>query len=108
MDESPTKMGEHKLEEITAQVRDHLEQLSWVTTAGVRLREHGRALTGEVFVVLDGDSEVISRTALVADRAREVDWRLHDIVVMPLGHLDEQDPPKQLRETRGSVAGLAP
>jgi len=104
MDESPTKMGDHKLEEITAKVRDHIEQLGWVSSAGVRLREHGRALTGEVFVVLDDDREVVSRTAQVADRAREVDWRLHDIAVMPVSHLDEQDPPRHVHEPRRSAA----
>ncbi len=98
MDESPTMMGEHKLEEITAKVREHVEQLSHVSTAAIRLREHGRALTGEVFVVFADDHDVVERTAQVADRAREVDWRLHDIAVMPGSHLDEQDPPRSMRE----------
>jgi len=103
MDESPTKLGEHTLEETTEKVRNHVEQLGWVTSAAVRLREHGRALTGDVFVVLDGDSDVIPRTAQVADRAREVDWRLHDIAVMPVSHLDEQDPPRHVHDSRRSV-----
>jgi divalent metal cation (Fe/Co/Zn/Cd) transporter len=104
MDESPTMMGEHKLDDIGAKVREHVEQLNHVSTAAVRLREHGRALTGEVFVVFDDDRDIVTRTALVADRAREVDWRLHDIAVMPVSHLDEQDPPKYVHDSRRSTA----
>ena len=107
MDESPTMMGEHKLEEITAKVRDHVEQLGWVSSAAVRLREHGRALTGELFVVLADEHDVVERIAQVADRAREVDWRLHDIAVMPVSHLDEQDPPIHVRAPRRSAVRQA-
>ncbi|MFL5561709.1 MAG: cation transporter [Gemmatimonadaceae bacterium] len=100
MDESPTKMGDHALEEVTAKVRDRVEELEWVSSAGVRLREHGRVLVGDVFVVLDDDTDVIARSAAVADSAREVDWRLHDITVMPVSHLDAQDPPKLAHGSR--------
>jgi cation diffusion facilitator family transporter len=107
MDESPTMMGEHKLEEITEKVREHVEQLNGVSSAGVRLREHGRALTGDVFVVFADDQDIVARTAQVADRAREVDWRLHDIAVMPVSRLDERDPPISVRDSRRYAARQA-
>jgi cation diffusion facilitator family transporter len=94
MDESPTVMGTHELEDIGSKVRSTVEQMGGVSKAAVRLREHGRALTGEVLVELRDGTDTVERVEQVAKRAREVDWRLHDLTVMPVSHLEEQNPPK--------------
>jgi cation diffusion facilitator family transporter len=100
MDESPTQMGTHELEDITVKVRRTVEKMDGVSDAAVRLREHGRVLTGEVFVVLGDDGDIVRRSEQVATRAREVDWRLHDIAVMPVAQLDERDPPRVASRSR--------
>lgn len=94
MDETPTKMGEKELEDVTDKVRSRIESLSDVAAAGVRLREHGRALTGEVFFVPRDHADVVDLVSEVADEATDVDWRLHDIAVMPVPKLDNITPPK--------------
>jgi cation diffusion facilitator family transporter len=96
MDESPTTLNGKELDDVVGRVRDAIEELDGVARAGVRLREHGRAITGELFVVL-GDSALgdpAASVARVAERARAVDWRLHDLTVMPVAQLDAQDPPR--------------
>jgi cation diffusion facilitator family transporter len=99
MDESPTQMGKTALEPLPGTVQRAAEALPWVERAAVRLREQGHVLTGEVFVVpRDGDS----RTAhdLVADAERagtelcQVDWRLHNLTVIPVATLESVSPPR--------------
>jgi cation diffusion facilitator family transporter len=94
MDEAPTIMGSYEMEDITDKVRSHIEEMPSVATAGVRLREHGRALTGEVFVVPRDQSDIIDFVRSVADRVSDIDWRLHDVTVMPVARLDDVTPPR--------------
>ena len=99
MDESPTVMGSHELEDIPAKVKDAAEQLEWVEQAAVRLREQGHVLTGDVLVVPRDGSEMTAadlaaRTERAADDLSKVDWRLHGLVVMPVSHLEETAPPR--------------
>jgi hypothetical protein len=59
------------------------------------VREHGRVLTGDIFVVPnDSVDDVVARVADAANAARDIDWRLHDIVVMPVSRLSNAIPPK--------------
>ena len=94
MDETPTKMGEKELEDVTDKVRLRVESLADVAVAAVRLREHGRALTGEVFIVPRDHADVVDLVSDVASRATDVDWRLHDLAVVPVPKLDNITPPK--------------
>src|SRR5207237_5537028 len=50
MDEAPSQLGKHDLEDLPARVRAAAEAIDWVQEAAVRLREHGHVITGEVFV----------------------------------------------------------
>jgi cation diffusion facilitator family transporter len=95
MDEAPSALGTHQLEDVVERVRKRVMELDWVSDAGVRLREHGRVLTGDIFVVPnDGVDDVVARVADAANAVRDVDWRLHDIVVMPVSRLSNAVPPK--------------
>jgi cation diffusion facilitator family transporter len=94
MDETPTVMGNEDIEDITDKVRSRVERIDHVAAAGVRLREHGRALTGEVFIVPSDHADVLHLVSEVADGAAGVDWRLHDIAVMPVPRLDNITPPR--------------
>jgi cation diffusion facilitator family transporter len=97
MDEAPSVLGKHDIEDTGKEVREAVTKVSGVNSAAVRLREHGRAVTGEVFVVLEGEGgedRTTSRIAEIANAARGVDWRLHDIVVMPVKSLSATEPPQ--------------
>ena len=99
MDESPTKLGERELEELPEKLRDAARALPWVADAGARLREHGHAVTGEVFVVpREGsgmDATQLVRAVEGATKELErLDWRLHGIVVVPVRALESSIPPR--------------
>jgi divalent metal cation (Fe/Co/Zn/Cd) transporter len=51
MDEAPTVMDQRDLEVLPTKLREAAARLPWIGRAAVRLRELGRVLTGEVFVV---------------------------------------------------------
>jgi divalent metal cation (Fe/Co/Zn/Cd) transporter len=94
MDESPTKLEDKELEPLPARIRREAEKIEWVERAAVRLREHGHALAGEVFVVpRDGRSDV-DRVVAAGETLSKVDWRLHDLVVVLTPDLEEIEPPK--------------
>jgi cation diffusion facilitator family transporter len=94
MDETPTKMGKPEMEDITDKVRSRVEKIGKVARAGVRLREHGRAVTGEIFVVPRDGTNVLDLVRDVSREAKGIDWRLHDITVMPVHDLENATPPR--------------
>jgi hypothetical protein len=97
MDESPTVLGERELEGLPEKVKAAAEALPWVAQAAVRLREQGHAVTGAVFVVprdsiagLDLVGEIERATSLLCN----LDWRLHDLAVMPVSAIERDTPPR--------------
>jgi cation diffusion facilitator family transporter len=95
MDESPTTPLDDELESLPMRLRKAAEQIDWVERAGVRLREHGHGVTGEVFLVPrdDGGDGVVERLGQAGQRLRDLDWRLHDLVIVLAPGLDEVEPP---------------
>jgi cation diffusion facilitator family transporter len=96
MDESPTELGERKLEKMPAQLERALAKLPWVQRASVRLREHGHMVTGDVLIVPadgTGDGDLLRNVQRTAEFVQEQDWRLHHMTVMPVASLDVIDPP---------------
>jgi cation diffusion facilitator family transporter len=93
MDESPSRLGSRDLEDIAAKLQSRIEAAGLAARVGARLREHGRAVTGELFVVLGDGADPTVQIARIVDAARDVDWRLHDLVVMPVPRLDSVSPP---------------
>jgi len=90
MDEAPTKLGTHELEELPERVRHEVERLDWVRAAAVRLREHGHLVTGEVFVVPRSDAGLVSNIEASLRAIQKIDWRLHSITVMPVSSIDTE------------------
>ena len=99
MDESPTVLGEHELEDLPTRLKHAAERLGWVERAAVRLREQGHVLTGDVFVVpRDGavasGAELVAHVGRAAEELRQIDWRLHGLTVMPVARLVDDAPPR--------------
>ena len=92
MDEAPSKLGEHELEDLPRRVKDAAERLPWVCEALVRLREHGHLITGEVFVVPSDHTELVARIESAVEEFRRLDWRLHSVTIMPVASLDPPNP----------------
>jgi cation diffusion facilitator family transporter len=87
MDEAPSVMSTHELDDLPARVQRAAEALEWVEHASVRLREHGRAIVGEVFVVPRDGSDLVPCIDAAAAELRRVDWRLHALTIMPVREL---------------------
>jgi divalent metal cation (Fe/Co/Zn/Cd) transporter len=91
LDETPKKtVDRSKLEPLPGALARHLEQtLDWVEKAEVRMREEGHVFFGEVFIVprspvrLSGE-ELVKSIGEVRKSAKEFNWRIHDLTVMPV------------------------
>jgi cation diffusion facilitator family transporter len=95
MDETPTELGEHgEHETLPQKIKAAVEGLDWVERAAVRLREHGRVLTGDVFVVPRTEHKLVERIEEASATLEKLDWRLHDLTVTPVSRIDEEAPPR--------------
>ena len=98
MDSRPTTYdhaGEHP---VMAEMEEVLCGLDWVQDARVRLREEGHVFAGEALVVPADDSGLLGRLEDAQARLRELDWRVHDVVIVPLESLPSRSdagPPAQ-------------
>ncbi|MDQ3907138.1 MAG: cation transporter [Acidobacteriota bacterium] len=88
MNHRPTDIEGKKPDPVTDEIRRRLERLDWVREARVRLREDGEILTGEAFVVPRGDAASLDKIRQATEVANSVDWRLHDINVVPVGSIE--------------------
>jgi len=85
MDQRPTQVTSNQplgLEQtiITALLREQD-----IVDVETRLREEGHVIGGEIFVVFTpGQTEVAHRTQEIIRLATELDWRLYDLIVIPV------------------------
>jgi divalent metal cation (Fe/Co/Zn/Cd) transporter len=90
-DRRPRKTDGSDWEELPDHVRQLLLDRDWVQDAHVRMREEGHIFLGEAFVVpRPGTTDLIARIERVADDAHALDWRVHELVVMPVAELPDQ------------------
>jgi cation diffusion facilitator family transporter len=95
MDEAPTIMDRRELESLPGKVAQAAEQLPWVERAAVRLREQGRVLSGDVFVVpRAGTADLVARIEEASADLVKLDWRLYGLVVAPVATLEDEGPPR--------------
>jgi cation diffusion facilitator family transporter len=87
MDEAPTKLGTHELEDLPGRVQQTIEQLDWVREAVVRLREHGHLITGEVLVVPRSDIDLVRNIESAQQELHRIDWRLHSLAIVPVSQV---------------------
>ena len=75
-------------------VREEVRGWEWVRRGVVRLREDGHLIAGEVIVVPATEDGLIDRLERATQRIRGLDWKLHDVLVVPardIEGLDELD-----------------
>src|SRR5205085_7048181 len=88
MNRRPTDVEGKEDDPVPDKVQHELERLDWVVKARVRLREDGDVLTGEAFVVPNDESNLLDRLKQATDLAHSLDWRLHDINVVPVRSIE--------------------
>ena len=75
-----------KPDPIPDKMQHELERFDWVQKARERLRED--VLTGEAFVVPQDENDLLNRLRSAYDVANGVDWRLHDVNIVPVRSLE--------------------
>ena len=88
MDETPKSTDRSRFDPLPAQIQDFVKQLPWVADAQVRMREEGHVCFGEVFVVISDATDLVNRLSAATQQCAELDWRVHDIVLVPVASLD--------------------
>lgn len=89
IDRRPVKTDRSGYEDLPERVRDLLRALDWVEDAEVRMREEGHIFLGEAFVVPKASTaDLVARLGAAAEQAKALDWRVGEIVIMPVEQLD--------------------
>jgi len=85
MDQRPTETTSNQPLGLEKTIITALLREPDILDAETRLREEGHVIGGEIFVVLAPDqTEVARRAQEIIDLATELDWRLYDLIVMPV------------------------
>jgi cation diffusion facilitator family transporter len=90
MDARATTFDDARPHPLIAQADSALRDLDWVADAGSRVRDEGHVFHVESFVVPHADAPVSLRVLEeAADALRRLDWKLRDIVVVPVRSLPD-------------------
>jgi divalent metal cation (Fe/Co/Zn/Cd) transporter len=84
MNKRPSDIETQEQDAAIDRLQQALQRLDWVAKARVRLREDGDVLTGEAFIEPHDDRDLLQRLAQAREVAKSVDWRLHDISMVPV------------------------
>ena len=80
---------------LIADVRQELLALDWVDEADTRIRDQGQVFHTEVFVVPHkGQLPALDEIETVRERLSDMDWKLHDLVIIPVAELSEEFMPQ--------------
>jgi divalent metal cation (Fe/Co/Zn/Cd) transporter len=77
---------------VVEQMYEVLDTCDWVEEGAVRLREEGHVFTGEVLVVPRSEQNLVERLSRLADELLALEWKLYDIVVVPVKEIDIPSP----------------
>lgn len=88
LDSRPTTVDHDDIDGLPGRVVDALRALDWVADAQVRMREHGHVYFGEAFVVPADERPLPERIERAVDELLALDWRIQDLVIMPVASLE--------------------
>ena len=78
--------GEHPL---LRQIHDYLDGRPWIAGHQTRVRDMGHVFHVEVRVVPRGGEVDLARLHRVSEDLRALDWKIDDVTVAPVQHVDE-------------------
>lgn len=90
LDERPTTIEGKENPEPEERAVQALRALPWVRDAAVRLRDQGELVTGEAYLVVDGDGTTAKRLREARQAVEDAHWRLHDVVVTLVAELESE------------------
>jgi divalent metal cation (Fe/Co/Zn/Cd) transporter len=92
MDARPRRHDAREYHPVVEQMYEVLDTCDWVEEGAVRLREEGHVFTGEVLVVPRSEQNLVERLSRLADELLALEWKLYDIVVVPVKEIDIPSP----------------
>ena len=91
MDRRPRSVDHESLDPLPVRVENELRKLSWVSDARARLREEGHVYFGEALVVPTDENGLVARLEEAQNMLHGLDWKLHDVIVMPVADLSAHE-----------------
>jgi cation diffusion facilitator family transporter len=92
MDARPRRHDNSEYHPVAVEMEREAEKIPWVRDAGVRLREEGHVFTGEVVIVPEEEPVTADQIDEVAERVLGLDWKVHDVAVVPVREIDIPEP----------------
>lgn len=91
MDTRATTFDDAEPHPVAALIDDHLRQLPWVDQVGSRVRDQGHVFHVESFIVpRKNRTPTLQQLADARDGCIDLDWKIQDIVLIPIGELPEE------------------
>ena len=90
MDQTPRLVDGSARDPARGRLEEELRGMTWVKDARVRLREEGHVFIGDAVVVpKEATADLPSKIDTARNALLELDWRVHDLTLMPVKELDE-------------------
>ena len=110
MDARPRRHDAREYHPIVERMNEELSDCDWVERGAVRLREEGHVFTGEVMVVpreeaLADGAALLERLDDLAEHLLSLEWKVYDIVVVPVREIDIPSPGVRVGGQESSPGG---
>lgn len=89
MDQRARTVDGKKPHPLAGEIVECARSADWVADAAVRVRDEGQVLHAEVFVKPKSDEVTLEQVGDLVDEIIEIDWKVHDVVVVPTGDLPD-------------------
>jgi cation diffusion facilitator family transporter len=102
MDQRARTYDDKQPHPLTREVDDELARLPWVAGSRSRVRDQGHVFHVEAFVrPVDAVAPTLDQLEHAVDVLRDLDWKIHDVVVMPVRDLPDTVPDGRAEQTSG-------
>ena len=91
MDRRPRSVDETSVEPVSTRIENEMRKLPWVRDARARVRDEGHVFFAEVIVVPAGQRDLVRNIEEAQDHLESLDWRLHEVVIMPVSRIEEDE-----------------
>ena len=92
MDERARTFDDKHPHPLTREVDEVLQGLTWISDSRSRVRDQGHVFHVEAFVRPIDDAPTIDQLEEAVDAVRSLDWKMHDVVLMPVRDLPDTIP----------------
>lgn len=90
LDEVPTHIDKEELHPLIDKVHSAVNNMLWVSEARIRMRESGAMFLTEIWIIPADTERMMERIEDTIAELKRLDWKIKDIVVMPVRQFDGQ------------------